>query len=156
MSKDAYYRLKESLAEQAEHNNCHKTGILEESMKFEATSYNLEDLQMIAVRKFLLEEIARVYRITPHLLQELEHATFTNVTELGRQFVTYTLLPWCARWNVRDQPQAAGAAVILPFQLQALFTGRSGGPGQSVPGDVQCRRVERQRHPAPGGREPDR
>jgi HK97 family phage portal protein len=98
LSEPAFARLKKSLGENSDHDNRHRKGILEEGMTFEGTSYNVEQLQLIPVRQFLLLEVARTFRITPHLLQSLEGANFSTVTELGRQFVIYTLLPWCGRW----------------------------------------------------------
>ena len=58
-----------------------------------------EKVQMTEARLFMLTEVARIYRITPHLLQELTHGTFTNIIELGRQFITFTMLPWMRLWT---------------------------------------------------------
>jgi len=99
LSEPAYNRLKESIGEQADHSNRHKTQILEEGMEFQGTSMDPARVQMIEVRRFLVEEIARAYRIAPHLLQDLSHGTFSNITELGRQFVIFTLSPWMNLWT---------------------------------------------------------
>ena len=46
-----------------------------------------------------MTEIARIYRIPPHLLQDLERATFSNIEHLSIAFVTHTLLPWLVRFE---------------------------------------------------------
>lgn len=99
LSEPAYNRLKASMGEQSDHGNRHKKQILEEGMLFNDTTLDPAKVQMIEVRRFLIEEIARAYRIAPHLLQDLSHGTFSNITELGRQFVIFTLAPWMNLWT---------------------------------------------------------
>lgn len=98
-SEPAYERLKKSVNKYAESGGRHKTQILEEGAEFQQTSLNPANVQMIEVRRFLLEEVARAYRITPHLMGDLTHGTFSNVSELGRQFIVYTLRPWMSLWT---------------------------------------------------------
>lgn len=98
MSETAHARLKRDLAEQAEHGNRHMTPILEADMKFMAAGLKPEEVQMTIARNFLIEEICRIYRITPHLLQQLANSGVSNVAELGREFITYTMMPWMNLW----------------------------------------------------------
>jgi len=98
MSEQAYARLKKSLAETSEHGARHHKQILEEGMEFKGTSYSIEQMQMLNARLFLLRAVARAYRISPAVLYDLE-AGGVDVTRLGWQFVTFTLLPWCERWT---------------------------------------------------------
>ena len=88
---------------------------------------------MVAIRQFLLLEVARAYRITPHLLQDLTGASFANVTELGRQFVTYTLLPWCMRWTAEIEPQVVVTSLLCPLQFFIVPYGRPNGNGGNPP-----------------------
>lgn len=98
LSEQAYARLKKSLAENSEHGGRHRKHILEEGMEFEGTSYSVEQMQMLNARLFLLRSVARAYRISPAVLFDLE-AGGVDITRLGWQFVTFTLLPWCERWT---------------------------------------------------------
>ena len=99
LSEPAYNRLKESIDQESDHGHRHKRRILEEGMKFDPNSHDPQKMQMIEVRRFLIEEIARAYRVTPHLLQDLTHGTFSNITELGRQFIVFTMTPWISLWT---------------------------------------------------------
>ena len=98
MSEQAYARLKKSMAETSEHGGRHRKQILEEGMTFGNTSYSIEQMQVINARLFLLRAVARAYRISPLVLYDLE-AGGVDVTRLGWQFVTFTLMPWCQRWT---------------------------------------------------------
>lgn len=98
LSEQAHARLKRSLAEQAEHGNRHMTPILEEAMEFKASALDPKAVQMNEGREFLITEICRIWRITPHLLQLITRGTSQNVAELGREFMTYTMSPWMNLW----------------------------------------------------------
>lgn len=98
LSEAAYKRLKAQQAERSEHGQRHKIDILEEGIDFMGSSFDPEKMQMTEARLYMLREIACFFRLSPHLLQELTYGTFSNITELGRQFVVYTMTPWCSRW----------------------------------------------------------
>jgi HK97 family phage portal protein len=51
----------------------------------------------LETRKFQIDEIARIYRIPPHMIGDLDHATFSNIEEMSLEYVQYTLGPWIAR-----------------------------------------------------------
>ena len=99
LSDPAQERWKKAADKRAAHGGRHKLLILEEGMKFAATGMKPEDVQMILTRRFQVEDVARAYRIAPHLLQDLTHGTFSNIEELGREFITFTMLPWFRRWE---------------------------------------------------------
>lgn len=77
--------------------NAHKTVVLEEGMKYAPISINPQDSQFLETRKFQLEEVARAFRCPCHLINDLDHATFSNIEEQSLEFVTYTLEPWLVR-----------------------------------------------------------
>ena len=75
-------------------HKANKVAILEEGMTYTPISISPEQAQFLETRKFQLDEIARIFRIPPHLIGDLEHATFSNIEEQSLEFVTYTLEPW--------------------------------------------------------------
>ena len=79
--------------------NAHRMAILEEGMKFNATSIPPDDAQFLETRKFQISDIARMFRVPPHMIGDLERATFSNVEEQSRNFVQYTALPIARRWE---------------------------------------------------------
>ncbi len=79
--------------------NAGKVAILEEGMKFTPISVSPQDAQLLETRKFTVEEICRIFRVPPHLVQDLERATFNNIEQMSIDFVMYSLMPWLVRWE---------------------------------------------------------
>ena len=80
-------------------SNAGKVAVLEEGMKYSPISVNPADAQFLETRKFQIDEIARLFRVPPHLIGDLEHATFSNIEQQSLEFVKYTLEPWLSRWE---------------------------------------------------------
>lgn len=117
LSDAAYERLKKSVEE--EHggvSKSHKPMILEEGMKIETIGIPPEDAQFLQTRTFQLREMARLYRVPPHMLADLERATYNNVEELNQEFVDYTLLPWAVRWE-----QIIYKSLLTPAERKTYF-----------------------------------
>lgn len=72
------------------------------------TAINMEDAQFIASQQFSVEEIARLFRVPPTLIQDLKNGTYTNVIELGSQFVRYSLARWVTLWEAEITRQLLG------------------------------------------------
>ena len=77
--------------------NAGKTAILEEGLTYKTIGISPKDAQMLEMRKFNVNEIARIFRVPPHMIGDLEHATFSNIEHQSLEFVKYTLGPWMAR-----------------------------------------------------------
>lgn len=80
-------------------DNAGKIAILEQGMKLNQIGVPPEDAQYLSSRKFSVIEIARWLDIPPHMLKELERATFSNIEQQGIEFVTLTLVKWFKRWE---------------------------------------------------------
>lgn len=78
-------------------SNSGGTAVLEEGGAFTPLAFSSVDAQFLEMRKFAVEEIGRIFRISPVLLQDLGRATWANSEEMGRQFIAYTLMPWLKR-----------------------------------------------------------
>lgn len=100
LSKDAATKLRESWQEtHGGTANAHKTAILEEGMKYHELGMNNEDAQFIETRKYQRSEIASIFRMPPHLIGDMEHATFSNIEHQSLEFIIYTMMPWFERWE---------------------------------------------------------
>jgi len=94
----AYANLKASLKEKFEGlSNAHRLMILEEGAKFNPNSIPPNDAQFIESRKFQKNEIAMIFNVSPHLIKDLDRATFNNIEHLSLEHVIYTLRPWAVR-----------------------------------------------------------
>lgn len=95
----------------------HRLMILEEGMKWHQTTVDPEKAQALETRKFQVTEVARILNLPPHLLKDLERATFTNIEHQGQEFVTYSMQPWLTRWE-----QRLNRSLLLPSQRSRYFT----------------------------------
>ena len=78
-------------------NNAHKVAVLEEGMTYKPISLPPEDSQFLSTREFGVEEICRIFRVPPHMVQDLKRATFSNIEHQSIDFVVHTLDPWLVR-----------------------------------------------------------
>ena len=117
LSDKAHTRLKDSWNDSHQGvENAGKLGILEEGMKFTAISIKPQDAQFLEKRKFDVQDIARIFRVPPHLIQDLERATFSNVEQQSIDFVVHTIVPWVKRWE-----QAMDAKLLTPEEQVRFF-----------------------------------
>jgi len=78
-------------------SNSNRVAILEEGMHFESISVPNNEAQFLETRKFQVDEICRIFRVPPHLVGNLEHATFSNIEHQSIDFATHTIRPWLVR-----------------------------------------------------------
>jgi HK97 family phage portal protein len=97
VGEEAYKRLKNSFDEAHSGENAHKTALLEEGMKFTKISMNADDSQFLETRKYQRSEIAAIFRVPPHMIGDLEHATFSNIEQQSLDFINSALSPWLNR-----------------------------------------------------------
>lgn len=91
--------------------NSHRVAILEEGMKLHEVGIPPEDAQFLETRKFQVTEIARLFRVPPHMLADLERATFSNIEQQSLDFVIHSLRPWLVRWE-----QAISRDLLTPAE----------------------------------------
>jgi HK97 family phage portal protein len=77
----------------------HRVMLLEEGMKANKVVIDPKDSQFLETRKFQITEIARLFLIPPHMIADLERATFSNIEEQGIEFVVHTMRPWFVLWE---------------------------------------------------------
>lgn len=81
--------------------NRNDIAVLSSGMKLHDLRINMADLQFMESRKFQITEIARMFRVPPHMMADLERATFSNIEHMSLEFVKFTLMPWLIRFEQR-------------------------------------------------------
>ena len=108
-------------------NNAHRVAVLEEGMAYKAISLPPEDSQFLSTRQFGVEEICRIFRVPPHMVQSMEHATFSNIEHQSIDFVVHTLTPWLVRFEqaiIKDLLLTEEQDVLFPkFNVDGLLRG---------------------------------
>ena len=79
--------------------NTGRIAVLEEGVKYQQIAIPPEEAQFLETRKFQIDEIARLYRVPPHMIGDLEKSSFNNIEQQSLEFVKYTLNPWVVRWE---------------------------------------------------------
>ncbi|WOC31880.1 MULTISPECIES: phage portal protein [Caproicibacterium] len=96
--------------------NSNKIAVLEEGMKYTPISISPEQAQFLETRKFQINEIARIFRVPPHMVGDLEKSSFSNIEQQSLEFVKYTLDPWVIRWE-----QSIQRRLLTPDEKKAYF-----------------------------------
>ena len=96
--------------------NSNKVAVLEEGMKYTPISISPDQAQFLETRKFQINEIARIFRVPPHMVGDLEKSSFSNIEQQSLEFVKYTLDPWVCRWE-----QAMKKALLSSGEKEEYF-----------------------------------
>ena len=97
-------------------SNSHKVAVLEEGLKYTPISISPNEAQFLETRKFQINEIARIFRVPPHMVGDLEKSSFSNIEQQSLEFVKYTLEPWLVRWE-----QSMARVLISPNNKSQYF-----------------------------------
>ena len=96
--------------------NSHRIAVLEEGMKYTPIGIAPNEAQFLETRKFQINEIARIFRVPPHMVGDLEKSSFSNIEQQSLEFVKYTLDPWVIRWE-----QSIHRALLAKDEKDAMF-----------------------------------
>lgn len=109
--------------------NAHKTAILEGGAKYTSIGIKPIDAQFIETRRFTVEEIARIYRVPLHLLQDLSRSTNNNIEHQSIDFATHTIRPWLKRiepeldYKLLTEQEKESGKYFYRFNLEGLLRG---------------------------------
>ena len=109
--------------------NAQKVAVLESGLKYTKLSVEPEAAQFLQSRRFAVEEIARWFRIPPHMLADLERATFSNIEHQSISYVRQTLVPWLVRYEEELNRKLLTAdeskEYFIKFNVEGLLRGDS-------------------------------
>lgn len=131
LSPDAAKRIREQW--EAKHTgveNAHRVAVLEEGLTWTSIGVDPKASQLLESRQFSIAEIARIFRVPPHMLADLSRATFSNIEHQSIEFVMHTLRPWLVRWEKRLAlslltPSERASGLFMAFKLEGLLRGDS-------------------------------
>jgi HK97 family phage portal protein len=96
----------------------HGTAILEEGLDIKEIGIPPEDAQFLETRAFQLGEIARAFRVPPHLIGDVEKSTSwgSGIEQQELGYLNHTLRPWMVRIE-----QTIGQQILLPQDRKNYF-----------------------------------
>jgi HK97 family phage portal protein len=106
------------------YRKAHKTGVLDAGAKYQKIGANPNEAQMIEARKLAIEEIARMFRVPPHMIgiTTAGAMSYASVEQNNINFVTHTLRPYISKLEnaySRLLPEEA----FLHFNVDGLLRG---------------------------------
>lgn len=105
-------------------SGAHRIAILEEGMQWKALGIPPNHAQFLETRKFQVLDIARLFRVPPHMLADLESgASYASVEQMGIDFVAYTLRPWLVRWEQAANYDLFGSRERADVYVEHLVAG---------------------------------
>lgn len=117
LSEEAVKNLRESFSKMHSGlSNTHRVAILQEGTTYQSIGVPPENAQFLETRKFQRGEVASLFHMPPHMIGDLEHATFTNIEHQGIEFVTYTMGPWFKAWESEVHRK-----LLAPTEKRRLF-----------------------------------
>ncbi|MBX6375978.1 MAG: phage portal protein [Acetobacteraceae bacterium] len=127
LNEDQFRRISARLEQQlAGPQNARRIMVLESGASWQALSVSPEDAEVLASRRFSVEEVCRLFQVPPPIVQDLSHGTFTNSREAGRWFAQFTLAPWARKIEAefgRSVFGASSADCVLELDMSALMRG---------------------------------
>jgi len=163
LSDSAFERLKQQFHDNHEGlTNAHKPMILEMGLSWKPVGLSSEDSQFLETRKFQRDEICAIYRVPPHLVANLDKASFNNIEHLGLSFVNYSLIPYLTRIESRinvgllkkeDQGRfyaKFNVGALLRGDLQSRYESYGTGINWGILSPNDCRDLE-DMNPRDGG-----
>ncbi len=106
-----------------------KTAILDAGVSYQQIALSNEDAQFLETRKFQRNEIATLFRLPPHMIGDLERATFSNIEQQALEFVVYSMGPHYKRWEQAISMQLLSrgerAEIFAEFLVDGLLRGDS-------------------------------
>lgn len=123
-------RLRQDFEKMHSGDNQYRVGVFDTAMKWQQVGLSNEDAQFLETRSFQVADIARWFRIPPHMIGDVERSTSwgTGIEQQSIGFVRYTLRPWLKRIET-----AINSSLVLPndgnvyvkFAVEGLLRGDS-------------------------------
>ena len=107
----------------------HRVAILEEGLKWEQIGLKANQAQLLESRKFGVVEVARIFDLQPHILKDLDRASFSNIEQQSIELVVHSLRPWLVRWEQKLMfslfSEQDARTHFVEFLIDALLRGDS-------------------------------
>lgn len=96
--------------------NANRIAILDSGITYQDLTMSQADAQFIETQKLNTTDIARIYNVPPHMIADLEHATFSNIEHQSISFVKNTLQPLLVSWE-----QALNFQLFTPTEQKNYY-----------------------------------
>lgn len=108
-----------------------KTILLPAELDYKALTVSPVDTELLSMMKLNRSEIAGIFNVPAHMINDLEKATFSNISEQTIQFIRFSVMPWVVNWeqelNRKIFTEAERkAGYFVKFNLAGIMRGTAG------------------------------
>lgn len=103
--------------------NASKTAVLEQGLEYQAIGLSPDDAQFLGTIAAGVTNVARWFRLPPHMIADLERATFSNIEHQDINFVVHSIRPWLARWEQRLESDLLTKAERKTHEIRFVVEG---------------------------------
>lgn len=106
--------------------NARQVAVMDQGLKFQPISVSPEDAEVLASRRFTVEELCRLFQVPPPIVQDYTHNTFTNAAQASLWFAQISLAPWARKIEAEFSRSVFGASsadCFLEVDLSGLMRG---------------------------------
>jgi HK97 family phage portal protein len=115
-------------------DNAQRIAILDAGLEFQSIGMPLKDAQFIEGMKFDKAEIATIFNIPLHMVNELERATHSNIEQQALDFIQNTLspilVPWEQEFAYKSFSETELKRYYMKFNLNSLLKADSKSRGE--------------------------
>jgi len=105
--------------------NAYKTVVMPFGFHRKQIEQRNDTSMLVETRRYQCEEVSRAYRVPGHLIGDLSNVRFSTVEQSAIDFVTFSLIPWCRRWEMacRRDLVVDDKQYFCQFDTNALMVG---------------------------------
>lgn len=141
MGKDAVQAWADEFKKHQGAMGAHNVPVFSHGGEIKKVDVQHDKMQLVELRNFQVEEVARIFRVPPHLIQALQRSTNNNIEHQGIDFATHTIRPWLerieARLNLSLFGPIEGLRYYAEFDMSALLRGDSQGQAAILAATIQ-------------------
>ena len=114
-------------------DNAGKSPIFPGSVEWVKMGMTAQEAEILGTRKLLISDMARMFRVPPHIIGDMEHATYSNIYHQSREFLDYSVVHWLNNWEQRlgfslltpaeRRPDRNGSYLFFKFNMDQLLRG---------------------------------
>jgi HK97 family phage portal protein len=125
ISVEALKRLREQVSQgYTGTHNARRVLLLEGGAEWQSISVSPEDAEVLASRRFSVEEMCRLFQVPPPIVQDYTHNTFTNAAQAALWFAQFSLGPWVRKIEAEfSRSVLTDPNLLLEIDLSGLMRG---------------------------------
>ena len=126
LSRQQEQNLERELAESSGPNNAGGVKVLGGTSEWIKMGMTAREAEMLGTRRLMVEDVARMFRMPPHVIGHMDQMTRSNMEEQNREFLDYSIMPWIIAWQERLsfsllQPSERRAGLFFRFEVGGLL-----------------------------------